>query len=57
MTPYEKLKSLPDADACLKPGTTFDQLDAVAAARGDNEAARALNQARERLFRAINPAA
>ena len=57
MTPYEKLKSLPDADACLKPGTTFDQLDAVAAARSDNEAARALNQARERLFRAINPAA
>ena len=57
MTPYEKLKSLPDADACLKPGTTFAQLDAVAAARSDNEAARALNQARERLFRAINPAA
>ena len=57
MTPYEKLESLPDADACLKPGTTFAQLDAAAAARGDNEAARALNQARERLFRAINPAA
>ena len=57
MTPYEKLKSLPDADACLKPGTTFAQLDADAAARSDNEAARALNQARERLFRTINPAA
>ena len=57
MTPYEKLKSLPDAADCLKPGTTFDQLDATATARSDNEAARALNQARERLFRSINPAA
>ena len=57
MTPYEKLKSLPDAAACLKPGTTFDQLDAAATARSDNEAARALNHARERLFRSLNPAA
>ena len=57
MTPYEKLKSLPDAADCLKPGTTFDQPDATATARSDNEAARALNQARERLFRSINPAA
>ncbi len=57
MTPYERLKSLPDAAACLKPGTTFDPLDAVATARSDNEAARALNQARERLFRSLDPAA
>ena len=41
MTPYEKLKSLPNAAACLKPGTSFDQLDAVAAAAmSDNDAAR-----------------
>ena len=46
MTPYEKLKSLPNAAACLKPGTSFDQLAAVAAAMSDNDAARALNQAR-----------
>ena len=43
MTPYEKLKSLPNAAACLKPETSFDQLDAVAAAMSDNDAARALN--------------
>ena len=36
MTPYEKLKSLPDAAARLKPGTSFDELDAVAAAMSDN---------------------
>ena len=57
MTPYEKLKSLPNAAACLKPGTSFDQLDAVAAAMSDNDAARALNQARDRLFVSIDPAA
>ena len=57
MTPYEKLKSLPDAAACLKPGISFDQLDAVAAEMSDNDAARALNQARDRLFASIDPAA
>ena len=57
MTPYEKLKSLPNAADCLKPGTSFDELDAVAAAMSDNDAARALNQARDRLFAAIDPAA
>ena len=30
MTPYEKLRSLPGAEAFLKPGVTFEQLDAVA---------------------------
>ena len=57
MTPYEKLKSLPNAAACLKPGTTFAELDAAASATSDNEAARALNQARDRLFASIDPAA
>ena len=57
MTPYEKLKSLPDAAACLKPGTSFDQLDTIAAAMTDNDAAHALNQARDRLFASIDPAA
>ena len=57
MTPYEKLKSLPNAVAYLKPGTSFDQLEAVAAAMSDNDAARALNQARDRLFDSIDPAA
>jgi len=54
MTPYEKLKSLPDAENYLKSGTTFDQLDAIAYAISDNEAARRLNQARSELFETIN---
>ena len=49
--------SLPNAAACLKPGTTFAELDAAASATSDNEAARALNQARDRLFASIDPAA
>lgn len=56
MTPYDKLKSLPDAAQSLKPGTTFKQLDAVAHAMSDNEAAQRLNQARAALFRSINNA-
>lgn len=49
-TPYEKLKSLPRAEQCLKPGVTFEQLDAIAYAHSDLAAARALNEARRTLF-------
>lgn len=52
-TPYEKLKSLPNASQHLKPGVTFEQLDAIAAKMSDNEAAAALNKARQRLFQTI----
>jgi len=54
MTPYEKLKSLPDAEAYLKPGITFDQMDEIAYAISDNQAARQLNKARQELFHRIN---
>ena len=53
MTPYEKLKSLPKAEAYLKPGTTFEQLDEIAYAISDNEAARQMNEARKQLFKTI----
>ena len=54
MTPYEKLKSLPKANDFLKPGITFTQLDSVATAISDNEAARRLNEARNKLFQSIH---
>jgi transposase InsO family protein len=54
MTPYEKLKSLPNAEAYLKPSTTFKQLDDIAYAISDNEAARRMNEARKHLFKAIS---
>lgn len=53
MTPYEKLKSLPNASQFLKPGMSFEALDAFVAATSDNEAARQMNQARTRLFQSI----
>ena len=54
MTPYEKLKSLPDAERALRPGVTFEQLDAIAYAMSDLEAAKALNRARAELFAFID---
>ena len=54
-TPYEKLKSLPDAAQFLKPGVTFAHLDAQAVAMSDNEAARRLNEARAKLFQTFPP--
>jgi len=54
MTPYEKLKSLPNAQHSLKPGVSFEQLDAITKECNDNEAAQRLNQARATLFQLIN---
>ena len=56
MTPYDKLKSLDNAQRFLNPGVTFDQLDAIAHAVSDLEAAHALNDARDALFRTIGRA-
>jgi transposase InsO family protein len=54
MTPYEKLKSLPDAAQYLKPGVSFPDLDALAAAISDNDSAQRLNEARARLFKSFS---
>jgi transposase InsO family protein len=53
MTPYEKFKSLPLAEQFLKPGITLLQLDALATAMSDNDAAQRLNNARVALFKTI----
>ncbi len=54
MTPYDKLKSLPNATHYLKPGTTWRTLDHLAGEMNDNEAAKQMNKARERLFHTLN---
>jgi len=54
MTPYEKFKSIPEANRYLKDGVTLEQLDAQAAKMSDNDAALALNNARKKLFRDIS---
>ena len=53
-TPYEKLKSLPDAEQYLKAGVTFAKLDAFATRYSDNEAADRLREARKKLFYSID---
>jgi transposase InsO family protein len=53
MTPYEKLKSLPDASRYLRPALTFEQLDQEALALTDNEAVTRMNEAKAKLFKAI----
>jgi len=55
-TPYEKLKSLPNACQHLKPSVTFELLDADASKMSDNDTALALNNARRKLFQAISAA-
>jgi transposase InsO family protein len=54
MTPYDKLRSLPTAAQYLRPGVTFAQLDPIALAMTDNEAAQQLIDARARLFQSIH---
>ena len=54
MTPYEKLKSLPEAASYLKAGTTFQDLDAIANSISDNEAAKQMNEAKQKLFKTIH---
>ena len=52
-TPYDKLRSMPHAEECLKPGISFEKLDAKAHAHSDLHAVRAVNAERDRLFRTI----
>ena len=54
MTPYEKFRSLPNAESYLKEGVTLEKLDAIAAECSDNDAAQRLNEARTKLFQSIN---
>lgn len=54
MTPYDKLKSLPNAKYHLKPGVRFEILDTVAYQISDNQAADRLQRARQKLFKTIH---
>jgi transposase InsO family protein len=54
MTPYDKLKSLPDAKDYLKPGVSFEILNKVAHQISDNQAADQLQKARQKLFKTIH---
>mgnify|MGYP002639021548 FL=1 len=53
MTPYDKLKSLPNAAQYLKPEISFEVADEYALQMSDNEAADRMNKARQKLFSLI----
>jgi len=54
MTPYEKFKSLPQAEQYLKEGITFEKLDDIAKQMTDNQAADLLQKQRKILFKHIH---
>lgn len=53
LTPYEKLRSLPEAERYLKPGVTFADLERVALAVSDNEFAKQMQQAKVELAKRL----
>ena len=57
MTPYEKFKSLTEAEQYLKTGITFEELDITAKKETDLESARGVKKARENLFQIIRKVA
>lgn len=57
MTPYEKLKSLPNAKKYLKEGITLEMLDKIEMKHTDNEMADKVHKERSRLFDIINSVA
>jgi transposase InsO family protein len=53
MTPFDKLKTLPPLSFNLRPGITLNNLERQARQMTDNQAAKALTDARSKLFRSI----
>jgi hypothetical protein len=49
-TPWEILRQLPDVARYLKPGMTIQELDRQARAKTDTQAARAMQEAKRKLF-------
>lgn len=52
-TPYEHLKSLPEAEKYLQKGVTFKQLDQLAYTHSDNEFATIMREEERKLFAKI----
>ncbi|PKP56512.1 MAG: integrase, partial [Candidatus Altiarchaeales archaeon HGW-Altiarchaeales-1] len=50
MTPYEKLRSIPDAQIYLKESVTLERLDKIARRYTDNEMAKKVQLERDKLF-------
>ena len=53
-TPYERLKSLPEAESYLRSGVTFEELKIIANQMSDNQFAERMVKARSNLFGQIS---
>ena len=53
-TPYERLKSLPQAESYLRPSVTFEKLVTIANQMSDNQFAERMVNARSNLFQQIS---
>ena len=53
MTPYQKLKSIPNAENYLKPNITFANLDKIAYDKSGTEFTKELRKSKEKLFEII----
>lgn len=53
LTPYEKLRSLENAEQYLKPEFNFFELDKIAYEKSDNDFAEEMNKAKTKLFKLI----
>ena len=53
LTPYEKLKSLPNAKQYLKESFSFDALDTIAYSESDNAFAQRMKKAKRELFKKL----
>jgi len=51
MTPYEKLKSLENAEQYLKPGITFEEMDKIAYATSHTDYAKKMQKEKQVLFK------
>lgn len=52
-TPYERLKSIKKPGQYLRKGLSIEAMDKIAASQSDNEAAAAMQRARNKLFKTI----
>ena len=53
MTPYERLKSVPQVESYLRPGVTLGKLGTIANQMSDNQFAERMVNARSKLFQQI----
>lgn len=54
LTPYEKFKSLPNAEQYLKPNFNFAELNKIAGRLSDNQFAEEMGREKQKLFKLIN---